>query len=156
MSQFAINQRDLEPNEHPFASRYVRRFDTMMIDTPHYIRQLEQDVRLKGGEIIFEEIPDRSSISQLSETVIFNCSGLGAKELAYDEIIQPIRGQLVILKPQSEIDYNVITLGDLYMFGRRDGIVLGGTFQEDNWSTEPDEQDTQNILRGNQRLFARV
>ena len=153
MSRFSINQQDLSPDEHPFASPYVRRFDTMMIETPHYLRQLERDVRRKGGEIIFQEINGKNEIATLSEKVVFNCSGLGAKELVGDDIIQPIRGQLVILKPQANIDYNVITLGDLYMFGRRDGIVLGGTFQKDNWSTDPNEQDTRDILRGNQKLF---
>ena len=39
------------------------------------------------------------------------------------------------------------------MFGRRDGIVLGGTFQHHNWSLAPDDADTAAILAANRRLF---
>jgi D-amino-acid oxidase len=62
-----------------------------------------------------------------------------------------VRGQLAILLPQPEIDYNVIGRG--YMFGRRDGIVLGGTFEHGNWSLEPDAQTTANILDRHRAIF---
>jgi hypothetical protein len=32
------------------------------------------------------------------------------------------------------------------MFPRRDGIVLGGTFDHDNWSLAPDPEQTTGIL----------
>lgn len=154
MRQFAINQYDLAPGEHPFGSQYVRRFDTMMIETPHYLRRLERDFREKGGRFDFADLKGRGDIAQLSEDVIFNCTGLGAGKLVGDNIIQPVRGQLVVLRPQDEIDYNVITPGAFYMFGRRDGIILGGTFQKDNWSLEPSTRDTARIIAGHKKLFA--
>ena len=40
-----------------------------------------------------------------------------------------------------------------YMFGRRDGIVLGGTFEHGNWSLEPDAQTTANILARHRAIF---
>lgn len=150
---FSINQQDLVRGEHPFAAPYVRRFETMMIETPHYLRALERDVRIAGGEIVVRSFASRSDLNALPERIVFNCTGLGAGALFDDRVIEPVRGQLVTLLPQPEVDYNIVTLGDVYMFGRWDGIVLGGTFQHGNWSLEPDPNDTAEILRGNGEIF---
>ena len=37
--------------------------------------------------------------------MIFNCTGLGSRELFKDEELVPVRGQLEVLLPQPEIDY---------------------------------------------------
>jgi D-amino-acid oxidase len=153
MRALVINQRDLYRGEHPFAAPFVRAFDTMMIETPHYLRRLEADVRGAGAEIVVRDFTDRAAVAALPENIVFNCTGLGAGALFGDTEIEPVRGQLVILEPQPEIDYNVIGEDGLYMFGRRDGVVLGGTFQHGRWQTEPDDSDTARILAGNGAIF---
>jgi hypothetical protein len=50
------------------------------------------------------------------------------------------------------VDYIVITEG-LYMFPRRDGILLGGTFQHGVWSLDVDEDARRRILTGHRALF---
>jgi D-amino-acid oxidase len=152
MRALVANQRDLGHDEHNFGAPYVRRFDTMMIETPLYLRRMEEAVRLAGSEIVVREFADIAQVRALPERTIFNCTGLGAGALFGDSEIEPVRGQLVILLPQPDVDYNVIGF-DGYMFGRRDGIVLGGTFQHDNWSLEPSPADTARIMRGHQDIF---
>lgn len=76
---------------------------------------------------------------------MFNCTGLGSKELFSDEALIPVRGQLAILAPQPEVRY-AYTLDAGYMFPRADGIVLGGTFEWNIWSTEPESADIADIL----------
>jgi D-amino-acid oxidase len=154
MHEFVVNQRDLTPREHPFAARYVRQFDTMMIETPLYLRRMESDVREAGGEIVVREFHDVSEIQALPEQTIFNCTGLGAGALFHDAGLEPVRGQLVILEPQDEIDYNLILDGGYYMFGRRDGIVLGGTFEHGNASLVADPDATRRILHTHQGVFS--
>jgi len=61
-------------------------------------------------------------------------------------------GSLTILLPQPEVQYALLA-GDLYMFSRSDGIVLGGTHEEGVWSLEPDLVRKQQILAGHQALF---
>ncbi|MBK6702408.1 MAG: FAD-dependent oxidoreductase [Caulobacteraceae bacterium] len=151
MHALIVNLRSLAPDEHNFPSPFVRQFDTMMIETPLYLRRMELDVRQAGGEIHVREFADISQVQALPEQTIFNCTGLGAGRLFGDTEIEPVRGQLAILLPQPEIDYNVIGRG--YMFGRRDGIVLGGTFEHGNWSLEPDAQTTANILDRHRAIF---
>ena len=58
-----------------------------------------------------------------------------------------------MLLPQPEVDYAVI-YRDLYMFSRRDGVLLGGTHQEGEWSLEPDLAAKQRVLEGHTKLFA--
>jgi glycine/D-amino acid oxidase-like deaminating enzyme len=89
----------------------------------------------------------------LSEPVVLNCTGLGARALFGDLELEPVRGQLTFLLPQPEVDYIVIKQGGYYMFPRRDGILLGGTFDHGNWSLEPDEGVRARILAGHRALF---
>lgn len=152
MRQFVVNQHDLAPHEHNFPRAFVRRFDTMMIETPLYLRRMEADVRHAGGEIVVRTFNDVSEAQALPEHTIFNCTGLGAGALFGDADIMPARGQLAILLPQPEIDYNIIA-PEGYMFGRRDGIVLGGTFERGEWSLEPDPAAIARILAGHRSIF---
>lgn len=152
MRQFVINQRDLAPHEHNFPRPFVREFETMMIETPLYLRRMEADVRLNGGDIVVREFSSAAELQALPERVIFNCTGLGAGALFGDAEIMPVRGQLVILLPQPEIDYNTIAR-EGYMFGRRDGIVLGGTFERGEWSLESDPADVAEIIAGHRSIF---
>lgn len=152
MRALVADQRDLAHEDHNFAAPYVRRFDTMMIETPLYLRRMEEAVRLAGAEIVVREFHDIAAVRALSEQTIFNCTGLGAGALFGDTEIEPVRGQLVILLPQAEVDYNVLA-DEGYMFGRRDGIVLGGTFQHGNWSLAPSDADTARIIRGHKGIF---
>jgi hypothetical protein len=46
----------------------------------------------------------------------------------------------------------MITEG-LYMFPRRDGILLGGTFQHGAWSLDVDEEARRRIVTGHRALF---
>ena len=60
--------------------------------------------------------------------------------------------EAAILLPQPEIDY--VTLhGNLYMMPRRDGILLGGTYESDEWSLAPDRAAEDEILAGHAAFF---
>jgi len=144
--------RDLGPREHPFPARYARRFTTMLIEPPIYLSALLRDVRLAGGRVVVKELAGREQLSEIPEAALVNCTGLGAKALFGDEELEPVRGQLTFLLPQPEVDYIVITDG-LYMFPRRDGILLGGTFEHGNWSLDADEATRRRILDGHHALF---
>lgn len=152
MRDLVVNRQDLAPHEHNFPRPFVRRFDTMMIETPLYLRRMEADVRQSGGEVVVRTFGSAEELLGLPERTIFNCTGLGAGVLFGDSEIMPARGQLAILLPQPEIDYNVIAR-EGYMFGRGDGIVLGGTFERGVWSLTPDSDAIAGILAGHRSIF---
>ncbi len=144
--------RELAPTEHPFPARYARRFTTMLIEPPIYLDAMVREVRLAGGRIVVRDLRSREDVQTLSEPVVVNCTGLGAKALFGDEELGPVKGQLTFLLPQAEVDYIVIAAG-LYMIPRHDGILLGGTFEHDNWSLDVDEAARQRIVAGHRALF---
>jgi glycine/D-amino acid oxidase-like deaminating enzyme len=145
--------RMLGAAEHPFPVDNLARYDTLYIETGRFLRQMLRDVQIAGGRIQLRSFTAPAEIEALTERLVFNCTGLGSRKLFGDEELRPARGQLVVLLPQPEILY-AFTGASGYMFPRADGILLGGTFQIDNWSTEPDPARTQRILRAHQELFA--
>jgi glycine/D-amino acid oxidase-like deaminating enzyme len=89
----------------------------------------------------------------LRENLIFNCTGLGARTLFNDAELMPIKGQLVFLLPQPEVDYCTAGPGGNYMFPRHDGILLGGSHERGVETTDNDAATTDRILRENAALF---
>ena len=85
--------------------------------------------------------------------MIFNCTGLGSRALFGDQELTPIKGQLTVLLPQAEVNYLTLTEDDLYMFPRTDGILLGGLFQEGEWSLSVDEPTRARVLKGHAEFF---
>jgi len=144
--------RDLRPHEHPFPARYARRFTTMLIEPPIYLHAMLREVRLAGGRVVVRDLENRAQLTVLPEQVIVNCTGLGAKALFGDEELEPVKGQLTFLLPQPEVDYITIR-GGLYMFPRRDGILLGGTFDHGVWSLDVDEAVRQRMVAGHRAFF---
>lgn len=145
--------RDLAPSEHPFAAyAHVRQFDTPIIEPPVYLAAMLDEFRIAGGTVRVGEIADRVALQALPEKLVFNCTGLGAKALFGDEELTPVKGQLTILLPQPEVQYALLA-DDFYMFSRADGILLGGTHVEGDWSLEPDLAAKQRVLAGHKALF---
>lgn len=145
--------RVLSRAEHPFPIDSLVRYDTLYVETGRYLRQLLRDFRTDGGAVRILRIEDRAAIAALAERLVFNCTGLGSRELFGDQELRPARGQLAILLPQPEVRY-AVTAQAGYMFPRPDGIILGGTFELDQWSTEPDPATIETILASHARLFA--
>jgi glycine/D-amino acid oxidase-like deaminating enzyme len=145
--------RDLQPSEHNFPYRYVRQFKTMLIEPHPYLRALLRSFQLAGGRVALQEFHNISEIATLPQPVVVNCTGLGARDLFSDAELIPIKGQLTFLLPQPEINY-IVLAGDLYMFPRQDGIVLGGTHVRGDWSLEPDLAAKKRILTGHADLFS--
>lgn len=144
---------DLASGQHPFPARYVRHYSTMLIEPSIYLPVVMQDFYAAGGSIKVVDFSSREHVLSLQEPVIMNCSGLGARQLFNDEALFPIKGQLSFLLPQEEVDYMIIGNAGLYMFPRQDGILLGGTFERNQWSTEPDPVATRRILDGHSVFF---
>jgi D-amino-acid oxidase len=131
--------------ERYFGFPHVTQFNTMLIEPATYLNALLRDFYQAGGKISVREFRNRQQIMALPEQVIINCTGLGARTLFKDESLIPVRGQLEVLLPQPEIDYCYL-YGATYMFPRRDGIILGGSFDYEDWSLKVDADQTKRIL----------
>ena len=134
-----------------FGFPFVRQYTTMLIEPSIYLSALLRDFYIAGGRVVVKEFRNRAELARLREPVIFNCTGLGSHALFEDEELVPVRGQLEILLPQPEVDYCYLSSG--YMFPRRDGIVLGGTWDHDDWSLQPDPDQANEILEGHMEIM---
>jgi glycine/D-amino acid oxidase-like deaminating enzyme len=147
--------RDLGPGEHPFPFQYVHRFTTMLIEPPVYLAAVMQDFLAAGGKVVVREFHSANEIVALPEPVVMNCTGLGAGKLFNDMELTPVKGQLVFLLPQPEVDYITIS-GELYMFPRGDGVLLGGTHEPGVDSLEPNQEAWRRVMDGHKKIFAEM
>lgn len=145
--------RELRPSEHPFPAKHVHVDSMMFIEPSVYLNALLRDFYIAGGRVRRVVFVEPRQLEGLSESVIVNCTGLGARELFGDRELEPVKGQLTALLPQPEVDYAMVT-GGLYMFPRRDGIMLGGTFEHGVETLEVNQEAEQRILAGHQQIFS--
>jgi D-amino-acid oxidase len=153
----------LEPGEHPFDMTYAIQRPEMRIEPSIYLEALMQDVIAFGGRIRIRKFESPRDLMALDESVIVNCTGLGAKAIFNDPQLIPLKGQLVVLMPQEEVNYG--TNGGVrvrpeqaglfvHMMPRRDGIILGGTSERDVWSLDVNEAERKRVVEGHMQLFS--
>ena len=144
----------LGPGRHPFPSPYAHRYRLMMIDPAVYLGAVLDDVRTAGGRIVERTLETLADVEALGDDVVVNCTGLGARALFGDDTLVPIKGQLTVLEPQPEVGYALkSTVADLYMFPRRNAVVLGGSHQRGDWSLTPDPAEARRIVDQHRALF---
>jgi D-amino-acid oxidase len=150
----------LGPGQHPFPFRYAIERPEMRIEPSIYLDALVSDVIASGGRIVIRKFETPRDLLTLDEPVIVNCTGLGAKALIGDPELVPLKGQLIVLIPQDDVDYS--TNGGVrdsppgvfvHMMPRRDGIVLGGTSERDVWTTEINDAERLRVVDGHKTLF---
>lgn len=145
--------RLIGPDAHPFPVERMRHYTTMYVETGRFLHRLLRDFEIAGGRIAVRNFATPADLVALPERLIFNCTGLGARALFGDEELRPIRGQLAVLLPQPEIEY-AYAAGGAYMFPRADGIVLGGTFERDQWEAAAQPADIARIVATHQQFVA--
>ena len=159
--EFRTGSVSLGPGDHPFPTPYVTYRPSIRIEPSIYLDALVEDVLLFGGDIVIRKFDTPRDLMSLEESVIVNCTGLGSYTLFRDWELTPLKGQLTVLVPQPEVDYN--TFGGLrrnrsggfgiHMQPRSDGIILGGTSERGVWSLEPNEEARQRVVEGHIELF---
>ncbi len=151
---------ELSPGEHPFSAPYALRHLSLLIEPAIYLPRLMGEIRQAGGTIEQREMRGLDDVLALSQPVVFNCTGLGARELFGDTELTPVRGQLAFMPADERVDYVTHGSGEglLYMFPRADGILLGGAYERGASHLEPDATTTERIVRehGRQARAMRV
>jgi D-amino-acid oxidase len=152
LHRYSPDSRALGAGEHPFPLDDVSTYNTMYVETGRFLQRLTNDIQAAGGRILVRRFASPSDFAALSEQTLFNCTGLGSRELFGDAGMIPVRGQLAILAPQPEVRYAFT--GDAgYMFSRPDGIILGGTFERGEESAVVEPATIQRILARHAKLF---
>ena len=153
--------RLLGPGEHPFATRYANQRTQMRIEPTVYLDALVRDFVDFGGRIVIRKFAEPRELVELDESVVVNCTGLGARDLFGDRSMVPLKGQLTVLIPQPDVTYGTfggapVAGGGLgiHMQPRSDGIVLGGTSERGEWSLEPNQEALERIVAAHRAVFS--
>lgn len=131
-------------------------FDAPVVEMPIYLRYLQQRFEQLGGAI---EVRTLSSLAEAVTTspLVVNCSGLGARELAPDASVFPIRGQVVRV---AQVGLSNFVLDDYgprgiaYIIPRNDDCILGGTAEDGAEELAPNAHTAEAIQARCQALEA--
>ncbi|MGH9324272.1 MAG: FAD-dependent oxidoreductase [Vicinamibacteria bacterium] len=152
----------LQPGEHPFPTKYAVETSMMRIEPSIYLEALLSDFHQFGGRTVIRKFENVTDVMSLSEPLVFNCTGLGAKEIFQDQELVPLKGQLTAVIPQPEVDYGTNGgLGNpsatpgigIHMMPRSDGLILGGTSERGVWTMDVNEEERERIVEGHIELF---
>ncbi|MEU5882036.1 FAD-dependent oxidoreductase [Spirillospora sp. NPDC047279] len=120
------------------------RFAAPVIDMAVYLPWLRARLEELGGGLGHAELTRLPA-----DPLVVDCAGLGARELAADPSVAPVRGQVIVLE-QVGLDEWCIDDGDAerpcYVVPRTNDIVVGGTAQQGDWNREPDADTARTIL----------
>jgi D-amino-acid oxidase len=118
------------------------RYTAPVVNMPAYLGYL-RDRAIAAGVQFEERRVDRLDLAPL----VVDCAGIGARELAPDPTLTPVRGQVVIVENPGITDWFVEEgTPPVYFFPQGDTVVLGGTSQSGDANTAPDPAVAAQIL----------
>jgi len=115
--------RALERREHPFPVENARLSTSMQFNVAALGARLTEDFLREGGTIVPMHFDSPADFARVSQPVIVNCTGYGARALMRDDSIVPVRGQIAWLAPQPEVHYGLY-YRSVSILPRPDGLVV--------------------------------
>ncbi|MGE5292465.1 MAG: FAD-dependent oxidoreductase [Micromonosporaceae bacterium] len=117
------------------------RFAAPLVEMPVYLSYLSARFTAAGGRLEAGVVRSLEEVSGAAGVVV-NCTGVGARDLARDSLVSPVRGQVVVVANPGITEFFVAAdenAGELvYFVPHRDTVVLGGTQEPGNWDLRPD------------------
>ncbi|HET7387511.1 MAG TPA: FAD-dependent oxidoreductase [Nocardioidaceae bacterium] len=120
-------------------------FVTPVVEMPVYLRWLARRVSDLGGTVTraaLAGLPDRTE-------VVVDATGLGARMMAGDASLAPVRGQVVYVEQVGVARWLLADAEDgapIYVVPRSHDIVVGGTDDEGSWDHRADPATARRIL----------
>ncbi|KAH9947111.1 FAD dependent oxidoreductase [Amylocystis lapponica] len=156
------NFRVLEPGEVPEGSKGGVAFTTISVNPETYLPWIKSELLAHGVQFVRQRVLSLSEAAALAGPggVLVNATGLGARSLigVEDTDVYPIRGQVIIVEAPAVKECLSAPLGvssrpgeATYIIPRapkegRFEVLLGGTFQQDNWDISVDFPTARGIM----------
>lgn len=141
--------RPIPISELPLGYQSGYEAEVPLIETPLYMTYLLERFRRLGGQIEQQRISRLAALAESGRLVV-NCSGLGAYEIAGDEAVYPIRGQIIRVR-RPDADRRILNALQeqalTYIVPRSQDCILGGTAEEHNWSLAAQPDTAAGILQ---------
>jgi D-amino-acid oxidase len=127
-------------------------YRTLLVEPPIFLAKMQADLHAANVRLVPYELTTLGQISNLSETIVVNCTGLGSKTICNDRLMHSVKGQLVLLPPQPNLQF-LFAGHHGYVFPRQDCVVVGGSEEMDVADPIPDMQICKAILANMKGLF---
>ena len=121
----------LSASASPFPVEETRLGSSLQFNVTELTHRLETEFLAHGGRIETRTFNTPTDLTVLSEKVVINCTGYGARALFGDKELTPVRGQIAWLAPQPEASYGLHFHG-VMVLSRPDGIVVQDTRNDMN------------------------
>ncbi|XP_050326369.1 D-aspartate oxidase [Bactrocera neohumeralis] len=126
------------------AWKYGSFFTTCLTECGLFLPYATKKFIAAGGQVTRQHVSSFSDVSEQNFDVLFNCTGLGAKELCNDAQLVPMRGQVVKVRaPWVKLafygDY------DTYILPGFEAVTLGGCRQYDSFNLNVCKYDSMAI-----------
>ena len=131
------------------------RIQVPIVAPPVYLPRLERQFLDAGGAIEMRRV---GSLTELADEapLLVNCSGVGARQLARDARVYPMRGQTLLLDaPDIKLGYMDNSRID-HIFPRGDGVLIGGVKIDGDDRRELNPAIKADILERTARIESRI
>ncbi|MPY29978.1 FAD-dependent oxidoreductase [Streptomyces adustus] len=145
-----VDARRCEPGE--LRPGYVEgwRYRAPVVDMPKYLGYLVERLLKAGGDLRQHRYASLEEVLREAPVVV-NCAGTGARALADDVYVQPVRGQLVVVENPGIETFFCDDTPDAeeltYIYPQSDVVILGGTSEWGSWDLHPDAMAARDIVR---------
>jgi D-amino-acid oxidase len=143
---------DLAHTTAPLGYQDAWAFTAPVIDMPVYLRWLAHRLTQLGVTLTRMSLAALPVGAGSGAGVVVNCAGLGARLLAADHDVRPVRGQVVLVAGVELDRWWLDAAGPTYVVPRTHEIVVGGTDQPGDWSRTPSAETATEILHRATRL----
>ena len=144
----------------------VMRYHTIFINPAFMMQELWRNVREVGMAVRTREITD---FDEISESIIFNCAGMGAQKLTQDPKIVPVQGHLITLKNQPSreqlhymINVKVVAKNlkgmprdELIYYAPKNNGILGITFLRGQADATANHHEFDRLIERCQQFFGK-
>lgn len=143
---------DLEHAGPPEGYADAWSFTAPVIDMPLYLRWLRARLDELGSTVTrmslaaLPQVVDDPAGPEDPRSIVVNCSGLGARLLAADLEVSPVRGQVVLVTGVHLDRWWLDAAGPTYVVPRSRAVVVGGTDEDGTWSRTPSAETAIEVL----------
>ena len=138
--------RRVNPDEIPSIYKDGYLFEVPFVDTSVYMPWLLSRFKQLGGTIHQKEL---FSLEEINADLVVNCSGLGARFLANDLEVYPVRGQGIRVKAKNNGGCFLDQQSELEAFG---GEIIGAIPFRDRWVGNTQTTDSRETIAAMKEL----
>ena len=135
-------------------TKVCKKQEFLVFDLNIYLSDVFTQAQKKGVVFHQKNIRSKVELLDMQEAIIFNCTGLGSRELFQDADLVPVKGHLIAFRRAPEIDYILFDskhqTSDLFfsLIPWESQLILGGTLEEGIEDPSVDSEMTLRLLQG--------